>query len=80
MFNTVDIIYGTRDLSRLLFKFQYEMWKKDDIGLHIILENADGGWTGPTGYIPKILEGIIEFVSRPQTWLENAEWNHLEDY
>ena len=28
----------------------------------------------------RILEGIVDFVSRPQLWLENAEWNHLEDY
>jgi rubrerythrin len=28
----------------------------------------------------RILEGIIDFVSRPQTWLENAEWTHLDDY
>lgn len=27
-----------------------------------------------------ILEKIIDFVSRPQTWLENAEWYHLEEY
>ena len=27
-----------------------------------------------------ILENIINFVSRPQTWLENAEWFHLEEY
>jgi len=27
-----------------------------------------------------LLENIIEFVSRPQTWLENAEWHHLEEY
>lgn len=27
-----------------------------------------------------ILDNIIEFVSRPQTWLEDAEWNHLEKY
>ncbi len=27
-----------------------------------------------------MLENIIEFVSRPDTWLENAEFNHLEDY
>lgn len=27
-----------------------------------------------------ILENIINFVSRPQTWLENAEWYHLEEY
>ncbi len=27
-----------------------------------------------------ILERIIDFVSRPQTWLENPEWYHLEEY
>ena len=27
-----------------------------------------------------LLENIIEFVSRPQTWLENAEFHHLEKY
>ena len=27
-----------------------------------------------------LLDNIIEFVSRPETWLENAEFNHLEDY
>lgn len=28
----------------------------------------------------RILEGIIDFVARPEQWLENAEWTHLEDY
>ena len=27
-----------------------------------------------------ILENIIQFVSRPEQWLENAEWYHLEPY
>ena len=27
-----------------------------------------------------ILQGIIDFVSRPETWLENPEWYHLEEY
>jgi rubrerythrin len=27
-----------------------------------------------------LLEGVIDLVSRPETWLENAEFNHLEDY
>jgi rubrerythrin len=27
-----------------------------------------------------LLESMIEFISRPQTWLENAEFNHLEEY
>ncbi|MHC4157814.1 MAG: ferritin-like domain-containing protein [Planctomycetota bacterium] len=27
-----------------------------------------------------LLENIIDFVSSPQTWLENAEWHHLDEY
>jgi len=27
-----------------------------------------------------LLENIIDFVSRPQTWLENAEFHHLDEY
>jgi rubrerythrin len=27
-----------------------------------------------------LLENMIEFISRPKTWLENAEFNHLEEY
>jgi len=27
-----------------------------------------------------LLESIIEFVSRPENWLENAEFNHLDEY
>jgi rubrerythrin len=27
-----------------------------------------------------LLENIIEFVSRPQQWLENAEFFHLDEY
>ncbi|MFP4021551.1 MAG: ferritin-like domain-containing protein [Halanaerobium sp.] len=28
----------------------------------------------------RIIENIIEMVDRPNTWLEDAEWYHLEDY
>lgn len=27
-----------------------------------------------------ILESIIDMLSRPDTWLENAEWRHMEEY
>jgi rubrerythrin len=27
-----------------------------------------------------LLENIIDFVSRPQKWLENAEFYHLDEY
>lgn len=28
----------------------------------------------------RLLENVIEFVSRPDEWLENAEFAHLEEY
>lgn len=28
----------------------------------------------------RIIENIIEMVDRPNTWLEDARWYHLEDY
>lgn len=27
-----------------------------------------------------LLDQIIEFMNRPRTWMENAEFNHLEEY
>jgi len=27
-----------------------------------------------------LLENIIDFISRPRNWLENAEWHHLDKY
>jgi len=27
-----------------------------------------------------ILQELVDFVSSPQTWLENPEWYHLEEY
>ena len=27
-----------------------------------------------------ILQNIIDFVSKPDTWLENPEWYHLDEY
>jgi len=27
-----------------------------------------------------LIENMVEFISRPETWLENAEFNHLEEY
>jgi hypothetical protein len=27
-----------------------------------------------------LLDHMIEFIGRPQTWIEDAEFNHLQDY
>jgi rubrerythrin len=28
----------------------------------------------------RIIDNIIEMVNRPNTWLEDAEWNHMDEY
>lgn len=56
LFKSVDIIYGTKDPSQLLFSYQYDMWRKDDIGMTIIVEKPDSAWKGPIGLITKVLE------------------------
>ena len=58
-FNNVDIIYGTKEPSQLLFTYQYDMWRADDVNLHIIVEKGDSSWTGPVGMITKILDNIF---------------------
>jgi len=37
-------------------------------------------YTGKEKRHDLILENIIDFVNRPKSWLENAEWYHLEEY
>jgi rubrerythrin len=27
-----------------------------------------------------LLENVVDFISRPKSWLENSEFNHLEEY
>jgi len=51
----VDIIYGARQPSELLFTYQYDMWRKFDISLDIIVEKPDTQWKGPVGLSTDIL-------------------------
>jgi len=56
LFNKVNIVYGTKEPSQLLFTYQYDTWRKDDIQLDIIVEKADSSWKGPVGMTTKILD------------------------
>lgn len=59
LFHNVDIIYGTKEPSQLLFTYQYDMWRADDVNLHIIVEKGDPSWKGPVGMTTKILSDIF---------------------
>ena len=58
-FHHVDVIYGAKSASQLLFTFQYDMWRRDDIGLSIIVERPDPSWKGPVGMITDVLDPLL---------------------
>ncbi len=60
LFENVDIVYGTRNPSQLLFTFQYDLWRKDDIGMTIIVEKPDDAWKGPVGMTTNVLEQMAK--------------------
>jgi len=69
-FEAVDIIYGTKDPSQLLFTYQYDMWQADDIKLHVTVDNADSSWSGRTGLVTKILDEL--FAGRDEAYFQNT--------
>ncbi len=58
-YGQVDIIYGARRPSELLFGYEYAMWRQFDVGLDIIVDQAEEGWQGPVGLITEILKRRI---------------------
>lgn len=58
-YGQVDIIYGARRPSELLFGYEYAMWRQFDVGLDIIVDQAEEGWQGPVGLITEILKKRI---------------------
>lgn len=59
-YGRVDIIYGARKPSELLFTYQYDMWRKFDLNLTIIVDQADRDWQGPVGLITGPLQEILD--------------------
>lgn len=58
-FKEVNIVYGTKSPEHLLFQYQYDVWRKDDIHLNIIVEKADASWKGSVGLITESLLKIL---------------------
>lgn len=69
-FGAVDILYGTKDPSQLLFTYQYDMWRADDMGLHVTVDTPDSAWTGRTGLVTAILEEL--FAGRDEAFFHNT--------
>jgi len=73
----VDFYRKAQEFEEKSYKFYLEMSDKVKIESQkkIFLKLA-----GEEKQHMFLLENLVEFVSRPETWIENAEFNHLDDY
>ncbi len=69
-YGRVNVIYGAKRPSELLFTYQYDEWRQFDIELDIIVEHAAKGWRGPTGLITEIVGRRVghEGFDPDRTW------------
>jgi len=73
----VDFYRKAQEFEEKSYKFYLEMSDKVEIESQkkIFLKLA-----GEEKRHIFLLENLVEFVSRPETWIENAEFNHLDNY
>ena len=73
----VDFYRKAQEMEEKSYKFYLEMSDKVEIESQrkIFLKLAEQEKKHMF-----LLENLVEFVSRPETWIENAEFNHLDEY
>ena len=58
-FGSVLVIYGARTPGELMYKNDLAEWQgRDDIDVHLTVDQADGDWTQHVGVVPAVLEGL----------------------
>ena len=73
----INFYRQAQEMEEKSYKFYIEMGDKAEIESQrkIFLKLA-----GEEKKHMFLLENLVEFVSRPETWIENAEFNHLDEY
>ncbi len=65
-YGRVDIMYGARRPSELLFGYQHAMWRQFDVGLEVIVDQGEEGWQGAVGLITDLLAKRLAQGNRGQ--------------
>src|SRR4030042_5066503 len=73
----VDFYHKAQEMEEKSYKFYMNMSNKAEIESQrkIFLKLAEQEKKHMF-----LLENLVEFISRPETWIENAEFNHLDEY
>jgi len=59
-FGQVDIVYGNRNPGQMLYKEELASWlARDDINLHLTIDQPAPQWHNHVGFVPQITEKVI---------------------
>jgi NAD(P)H-flavin reductase len=53
-FGKINLLYGARTPSDLLFTSELDEWRKSDIDIQITVDRADSKWEGQVGVVPTL--------------------------
>ncbi len=58
-YGDMTVIYGARNPDLFLYKEELALWRKrDDLTLHLTIDNPVEGWTGMTGFVPAVTKEV----------------------
>ncbi len=59
-YKDVSILYGTKNPSQLLFKYQFDLWSDIyNYDIHLIVDEPDEQWEGKVGLITELFKDIV---------------------
>jgi NAD(P)H-flavin reductase len=57
-FARVTVLYGARSPSDLLFAAELARWRAGGLDVAVTVDHATGGWTGPIGVVPALIDEL----------------------
>ena len=58
-YGDITVVYGVRNPDLFLYKDELDEWqKRDDLTLHLTIDNPVEGWTGLTGFVPAVVKEV----------------------
>jgi NAD(P)H-flavin reductase len=56
---SITVVYGARSPGELCYKREFLEWsKREDIGVHLTVDRAEGAWKGREGLVPSVLRDV----------------------
>jgi NAD(P)H-flavin reductase len=58
-FGKITVVYGARNPGLLLYKDELAEWaERDDVELHVTVDQGDESWTGREGFVPTVCKEV----------------------